>query len=121
MVTYRLGGFSRFEINKKDYNNFLKKSNKFILKLKDTKKLSIFLEIEDQDQTKIKNTLLFIFFLGKEINFKMARLTFTKVVLKEDILKNKNLILNDIILRIDDPRYNVDVDELLDFTKSKFL
>jgi hypothetical protein len=123
MIDYEINGFSKFEISKKDYDDFIKKTKKDIyIKLKETQKIEMFLEIEDKDINKVKNTLIYVFYiLNNDIYFKMTKLTFLKNIKKEDIIKNKQKIISEIELKIDDAKYNVDSDELLDFTKSKYI
>jgi hypothetical protein len=123
MINYEINGFSKFEISKKDYDDFIKKTKKDIyIKFKETQKIEMFLEIEDKDINKVKNTLIYVFYiLNNDIYFKMTKLTFLKNIKKEDIIKNKQKIISEIELKIDDAKYNVDSDELLDFTKSKYI
>lgn len=119
---YKLHGFSKFLISNKEYNKFIKKTNEiYYILLKDTEKQKIFIEIQDKDLKKIKNTIVYIFFkINNKKYFKTSELEFNKYQTINKIKKNKN-ILEYILKKNDDPKYNVDLQDLLDFTKSKFI
>lgn len=123
MTEYNITGFSKFEISLKEYKDFLKKADSdFFIKIIDSKELLFFLEIENSDFKKIESCLVYIFYiLKKKITFKITRLIFSEKISKSFILKNKSKIKNYVFLKVDDPKYDLDVDSLLDFTKSKFL
>jgi hypothetical protein len=123
MIKYNVTGFSTFEISLKEYKMFLEKlDSKFFIKFKDSKELLFFLEIENSDFKKIESCLVYIFYIIKnKITFKITRIFFNKDVTKSFILKNKKEILDYVFLKVDDPKYDLNVDSLLDFTKSKFL
>jgi hypothetical protein len=123
MSKYNVTGFSTFEISLKEYKMFLEKlDSKFFMKFKDSKDLLFFLEIENSDFKKIESCLVYIFYIIKnKITLKITRIFFNKDVTKSFILKNKKEILDYVFLKVDDPKYDLNVDSLLDFTKSKFL
>lgn len=123
VLDYYLSGFSKFEITKKKYEKFIKETKKeYYITLKKTKTIEIYLEIEDNDIKKIRNVLVYYFYrIKNKIEFKMARIEYFKVKRKEDILKNKKNILENILKKVNHVEYNIDSDSLLDFTKSKYL
>jgi len=122
MIEYKIRGFSKFETSKGEHDNFIKKiKGERYITLKNTAKRQIVLEIEDKDSKKIKNTIVFVFYiLNKEIYFKMSKLDFKKETTKKEIINEKNKIVDDIEKKVEDLKYNISSDELLDFTKSKY-
>jgi len=121
---FKISGFSRFEKNDKKYNKFLEKTKKedIYITLKDTKKIQIFLEIQEKDVKKIKNTVAYIFYVNnKELNFKITEVTFVKETTKQEILKEKKEINNEILLKIDRIEYSLAPEDILELTKAKFI
>ncbi len=120
---YKLGGFTRFEISEKEYKKFLLKTKeKYYITLKNTEKMKIILEIQDEDIKKIKKTTCYVFYtLTKTINFKIIEITFNKVCTKKDILEIKKEIIKDITNKIDDLNYSISPEDLLERRKVKYI
>ncbi|MCK9292526.1 MAG: hypothetical protein WCY27_03255 [archaeon] len=121
---FKIKGFSKLEIDEKEYVNFLKniKLKEEYLTLKKVKNLQIFLEIENRDVTKIKKTIAYIFYkTNNNLNLKISEIVFEKGYTKSEILKEKNKIVKDIQIKIEDLKYNLNPEDLLEFTRSKYL
>lgn len=103
---FDIGGFSKFKMSQKEYLNFIKntKINSFLF-LKNTKKNQIFLESETDS---FKECIIYVFYILKEeIYFKMSKLEFKKEISKNEILKYKNELSEQILLKSDDVRYDL--------------
>lgn len=121
---FKVEGFSRFEIDEKEYLNFLKKvdSKEGYLTLKNAKNLQIFLEIQNKDTNKIKKPIVYVFYKTNNLfNLKVSKIIFDKEYTKAEILKDKTKIVKDILIKIDDLKYNLNPEDLLEFTRSKYL
>jgi hypothetical protein len=120
---YLLEGFTRFESSKEEYDKFILNTKKdYYLTLNKTKDIEIYLEIQEENLKKIKNTVAYIFYkIKKNINFKITKLTFYEEKTKEDILNIKDVIIKDILNKIDDINYSIATEDLLDRTKFKYV
>lgn len=120
---YNILGFIRYNISEKEYNKFiLKTKEKYYIKLKETKKIKIFLEIQDQNINKFENTICYIFYnIGKNINFKTTEIIFSTKVTKKEILDIKKEITADIINKIDDINNSISPEDYLDKIKFKYI
>jgi hypothetical protein len=120
---YKLGGFTRFEISEKEYKKFLLKTKeKYYITIKNTEKMKIILEIQDEDIKNIKKTTCYVFYtINKTLNFKIIEITFNKVQTKKDILEIKKEIVKDITNKIDDLNYSISPEDLLERRKVKYI
>jgi len=113
MVTKRnvkLGGFLTLQMNKEEHSAFLKNKKKdYFITLDEDKKFSCYLEIEGKSTTKISTCLVYVIYLEKNnINFKVAKLTFSKKISKKELLSEKQELLRFILLKIDFIDYDLD-------------
>lgn len=116
-------GFTRYEISDKEFEKFIKETKKdYYVVLKNTKDMKIFLEIQDKDLKKIKNTICYVFYnIQKTINFKTTDVIFKKETTKQEIIKIKQEIVKEILNKIDDIYQSLSPEDYLDKLKFKYI